>query len=155
MVHDIASMIGPPRGFLIACQGDMPILRTHRAPIQLVLQNLISNGLQHHDRSEGRIVVSARIMEGTTEFRVSDDGPGIEPRFHERIFLIFQTLASRDEVESSGIGLAVVKRNVEGNGGRIWIESEPPERGTTVVFTWVEATRRKTRRLFMRLTRNP
>ncbi len=74
------------------------------------------------------------------EIRVSDDGPGIPPRFHDRIFAIFQTLASRDEVETSGIGLAIVKKMVQGNGGKIWIESAPPVRGTTFVFTWKEIT---------------
>jgi signal transduction histidine kinase len=74
-----------------------------------------------------------------TEFRVSDDGPGISAEFHERIFLIFQTLASRDDVESSGIGLAIVKKKVQNHGGRIWVESAPPARGTAFVFTWKEA----------------
>ena len=70
------------------------------------------------------------------EFRVSDDGPGIPEQFHQRIFKIFQTLHSRDDLESSGIGLAMVKRKVETHGGRIWIESAPLVRGTTFVFTW-------------------
>jgi len=77
-----------------------------------------------------------RQADGMAEFRVSDDGPGILPRFHDRIFLIFQTLASRDDVESSGIGLAIVKKKIISNGGKIRVESEPPRRGTTFVFTW-------------------
>jgi signal transduction histidine kinase len=116
----------------------MPVLHTHLTPIQVVLENLISNGLKHHDQTEGHITVAVRRERGMAEFRVSDDGPGIPPRFHDRIFAIFQTLASRDEVESSGIGLAIVKKMVQSNGGRIWIESEPPARGTTFVFTWKE-----------------
>jgi signal transduction histidine kinase len=79
------------------------------------------------------------LEDGIAEFRVGDDGPGIDPRFHERIFTIFQTLASRDEVESSGIGLAIVKKRVESHGGRVWVESAPPGRGTTFVFTWKDA----------------
>jgi signal transduction histidine kinase len=74
------------------------------------------------------------------EFRVQDDGPGIPARFHERIFVIFQTLASRDDVESSGMGLAIVKKRIEQMGGKIWIESAPPERGSAFVFTWKGGT---------------
>ncbi len=105
----------------------------------MVLENLISNGLKHHDRAEGRITVQARRVNGMTEFRISDDGPGIPVEFHQRIFLIFQTLNSRDDVESSGIGLAIVKRRVQENGGQIWVESAPPARGTTFGFTWKES----------------
>jgi signal transduction histidine kinase len=81
-----------------------------------------------------------RLLDGMAEFRVSDDGPGIAAPFHEQIFLIFQTLRSRDDVESSGIGLAMVKKQVTDNGGRIWVESAPPARGATFVFTWKPAS---------------
>ena len=105
-----------------------------------MLQNLIANGIKHHDRDEGRVTIAMKLVNGVAEFRVSDDGPGIEPRFHERIFVIFQTLSSRDELELSGIGLAIVKKRVEAHGGRIWVESAPPRAGTTIVFTWKEPT---------------
>jgi PAS domain S-box-containing protein len=140
VVRDIASVLSPPAGFDIVCQGEMPTLRTHRTSVLVVLQNLISNAIKHHDRAEGRVTISLRKKNDMAEFRVSDDGPGIPPRFHDRIFVIFQTLASRDDVEASGIGLAIVKKRVEGHGGRIWVESEPPARGTTFVFTWKEPT---------------
>ena len=139
VVDDIVAMLAPPPGFVVACEGEMMVLRTHRMPIQLVLENLISNGLKHHDRTEGRITVAMRVVDGMAEFRVSDDGPGIAPRFHDRIFVIFQTLASRDDVETSGIGLAIVKKQVQGHGGQIRLESAPPARGTSFVFTWKEA----------------
>ena len=138
VIQEVVAMLGPPPGFVVACEGTMPVIRTHRVPIQRVLENLISNGLKHHDRAEGRITVAMRLADGVAEFRVSDDGPGIAPRFHERIFMIFQTLVSRDEVESSGIGLAIVKKRVENHGGRISVESAPPARGTIFVFTWKE-----------------
>jgi PAS domain S-box-containing protein len=140
VVGDIVAVLSPPPGFQVVCDGALPLLRTHRTPILAVLQNLISNGIKHHDRGEGRITVAMKLLNGVAEFRVSDDGPGIEPRFHERIFVIFQTLSSRDEFESSGIGLAIVKKRVETHGGRIWVESAPPARGTTIVFTWKEPT---------------
>jgi light-regulated signal transduction histidine kinase (bacteriophytochrome) len=139
VVDDIVDMLAPPPGFVIACEGEMSVLRTHRTPIRVVLENLISNALKHHDRSEGRITVAMRRVDGVAEFRVSDDGPGISPRFHDRIFVIFQTLASRDDVEASGIGLAIVKKKVQGHGGQIHVESAPPARGTSFVFSWHEA----------------
>jgi PAS domain S-box-containing protein len=140
VVRDVVAVLSPPPGFVVECDGELPLLRTYRTPILVVLQNLISNGLKHHDRTEGRIAVAMKLENGVAEFRVSDDGPGIEPRFHARIFAIFQTLSSRDDLESSGIGLAIVKKRVELHGGRIWVESEPPIRGTTIVFTWKEPT---------------
>lgn len=136
VVSEVTVMLAPSPGFIVTCEGTMPIIHTRRMPIQVVLENLIGNGLKHHDRTEGRITISARPVNGATEFRVSDDGPGIAPEFHERIFLMFQTLASRDDVESSGIGLAIVKKKVQNHGGEIWVESAPPNRGTTFVFTW-------------------
>jgi signal transduction histidine kinase len=138
LVEEIAESLGPPPDFTIRCDGPMPILRTSRVPLEHVLMNLISNGIRHHDRTSGTVIVSARAVDDLTEFTVADDGPGIPPRFHERIFVIFQTLKSRDESEASGIGLTIVKRTVEGHGGTIRVESEPPARGTRIVFTWRE-----------------
>ncbi len=140
LVDDIVAMLAPAPGFVVACTGEMPAIRTHRAPIRVVLENLIGNALKHHDRAEGLVTVAMqKLDDGMVEFRVSNDGPGISPWFHDRIFMIFETLASREDVESSGIGLAIVKKKVEGHGGHIRVESAPPVRGTTFVFTWKEA----------------
>ncbi len=135
-VADIVSLLDPAPGFTVTCEGVMGIIRTFRTPFELVLKNLVSNALQHHDRDEGRVGVSMRLLDRIAEIRVSDDGPGIEERFHEAIFVIFKTLQPRDEFESAGIGLAMVKKQVTENGGRIWVESSRPARGSTFVFTW-------------------
>lgn len=136
VVRDVIELLAPSPGFTVMCEGPIETIRTNRAPLYMVFENLIANGLKHHDRPEGRIVVSMKKANGIAEFRVRDDGPGILPRFHDKIFVIFQTLASRDDVESSGIGLALVKKKVERHGGKIWVESAPPIRGSTFVFTW-------------------
>ena len=136
LVADIIDAAPPRPGFVVACADGMPALRACRAPLRMVLDNLIGNGLKHHDGAEGRVCVAMRLADGVAEFRVSDDGPGIPTRFHDRVFEIFQTLASRDEVEGSGIGLAIIKKTVENHGGMVWIESAPPERGATFAFTW-------------------
>jgi PAS domain S-box-containing protein len=136
LIHEIVATLAPPPGFVISCTGKIPSLRTHRAPILSVLLNLIANGVKHHDRAEGCVTVFAQVVDELVEFRISDDGPGIPPRYHERIFLIFQTLRGRDELDSNGIGLTIVKKEIESHGGWIRVESAPPERGTTFVFTW-------------------
>jgi light-regulated signal transduction histidine kinase (bacteriophytochrome) len=138
VVRDVVAVLSPPPKFTVECIEPMPSLRTHRTPILVVLRNLIANSIKHHDRPEGRVTVSMKLEDGVATFRVSDDGPGIAERFHQKVFVIFQTLVSRDELETSGIGLAIVKKRVEGHGGRIWVESAPPVRGTTMVFTWKE-----------------
>ena len=140
LVNDIVTQLAVPAGFTVACDANLPILRTDRIQIQVVLTNLIGNAIKHHDRTEGHVDVTMRLNDGVAEFRVADDGPGIPPKFHERIFVVFQTLASRDEVEGSGIGLAIVKKMVLSNGGTIKVESAPPARGSTFVFTWKEAS---------------
>jgi signal transduction histidine kinase len=141
MVADIAEYIAPRPGFTIACQGPLPAMHTHKASLEQVLRNLIGNGLKHHDRDSGTVTVSARDMGEMVEFRVEDDGPGVPKAFHERIFQMFQTLKSRDEIEGSGMGLAIVRKSVEVHAGRIRVESAPPGRGTAFVFTWEKTTR--------------
>ena len=138
LVADIAALLGPPPGFSVVCNDTLGHLHTHRVPIRTVLENLITNAIKHHDRAQGRIEISMRLTDSEAEISVADDGPGIDPRFHQHIFVIFQTLASRDDVEASGIGLAIVRKKVEGHGGTIRVESAPPARGTRFIFTWRE-----------------
>jgi len=72
---------------------------------------------------------------------VVDDGPGIEPRFHARVFDMFQTLKPRDRVEGSGLGLSIVRKLIESHGGKIELHSEPPGRGVRMRFSWPKAPR--------------
>ena len=115
---------------------DLPIFYTDRVPLARVFANLISNAIKHHHRDNGRIEISwAPGGDGFYEFAVADDGPGIDKAYHSKIFEIFQVLEARDKVESTGIGLAIVKRTVEAEGGEICVESEVGK-GTTFRFTW-------------------
>ena len=136
LVADIAHSLAPSSGSTVKFSGRDLVITTPRAPIEHVLQNLISNAIKHCDRPTSEIVVSARETEGWIEFSVADDGPGIAPEFQERIFQIFQTLRNRDELEAAGVGLSIVKKTVERFGGKVWIVSAPPKRGTIFVFTW-------------------
>ncbi|MCA9265889.1 MAG: ATP-binding protein, partial [Planctomycetales bacterium] len=116
---------------------DFPIssIRTCRSPLESVLRNLISNAVFHHDRDSGVIRVATRDAGEFVEFSVVDDGPGISEEYREKVFEIFQTLRPRDEVDTTGMGLAIIKKLVELRDGKIWIESVG-ERGTCVRFTW-------------------
>jgi signal transduction histidine kinase len=136
LVGEIISSLAPPPGFLVRFQGEAPVILTQRAPLEHVLRNLISNAFKHNDRPEGNVIVSARMIDGVSEFRVEDDGPGIPPEFHQRIFAVFQTLQSRDDHETSGVGLSIVQKIVDRAAGRVWIESAPPRRGSVFLFTW-------------------
>jgi signal transduction histidine kinase len=113
----------------------MPTLMTDSVPLQQVFMNLIGNALKHSKKPETHVEVRARDVDGSWEFSVKDDGPGIAPRYHERIWGIFQTLEPRDKVEGTGIGLSVVRKIVEARGGRAWVESEEGQ-GATFRFTW-------------------
>ena len=92
--------------------------------------------MRHHDRPEdGRIEIRCEPQGPLLRFTITDDGPGIPPAYHQKVFRVFSTLQPRDSRESSGMGLAIVKKLVEGSGGTVKIEDNTP-RGTSLVFTW-------------------
>lgn len=117
----------------------MPVLHTHRTPLEQVFSNLVLNAIKHHDREDVSVRVTCRDRGTFYEFGVIDDGPGIPPEFHERVFQMFQTLHPRDKREGSGLGMAIVKKLVEWQGGKIWIVSQEGARGTEVRFQWPKA----------------
>lgn len=135
LVEEIVELLAPPAGFSIISTA-LPILLTHRVPLATTLRNLISNAIKHHHQpAMGQVQVTARLLDQWVEFCVADNGPGIAPEFHERIFAMFQTLQSRDLVEGSGIGLTLVKKIVESYGGQIAVESAVGQ-GATFRFIW-------------------
>ena len=99
------------------------------------LSNLVSNAIKHHYRQDGRVIISAEEKDGFYQFGVTDDGQGIAPKDREEIFTIFQTLTSKDKQENTGIGLSIVKKIVEEQNGKIWVDSELGQ-GATFYFTW-------------------
>lgn len=115
-------------------RGDLPWVMGD--PVQLVqlMQNLISNALKFQKPGIPRVSVTAEEKGGEWIFACKDNGIGIDPKYFDRIFLIFQRLHRREEYTGMGIGLAVCKRIVERHGGRIWVESKPQE-GSTFFFT--------------------
>jgi signal transduction histidine kinase len=135
LVPKIIEMLMPPAHITIQIEDKLPVI--HSDPIRLtqVFQNLLSNALKFMDTPEGKIDIGCEDTGEMWTFRVEDNGPGIEPRHHERIFRIFQTTCPQDENENTGIGLAVVKKIVELYGGRVWVDSAAGQ-GSRFYFTW-------------------
>jgi PAS domain S-box-containing protein len=142
LVEELAGLVSPPEGFRILAGEGLPTLDAPRAPLTQALQNLIGNAIKHHDRPQGgHVWVDARPSDGMVEFTVTDDGAGIPKQFRDRVFGMFQTLRPRDEVEGSGMGLAIVKKVVERQGGKIWLGEGREGRGLSVHFTWPNGTK--------------
>lgn len=114
---------------------DLPIVEGEVALLTQLFQNLILNGIKFRKKHIiPEICIDAERINSEWVFKVKDNGIGIDPKFNDKLFVIFQRLHSREEYEGTGIGLALCKKIVEKHGGRIWIESELG-RGTTVLFT--------------------
>ncbi|MEM1280019.1 MAG: PAS domain S-box protein [Cyanobacteria bacterium P01_H01_bin.152] len=135
LLMETIDLLSPPAAFEISLPEQMPHLKTNRVALNQVFANLISNAIKHHDREDGQLQITASEQGQYIEFVITDDGPGIEPQYHQKVFTIFQTLKSRDELESTGMGLAIVKKIVESEGGTITLESSLGQ-GTTFRFTW-------------------
>ena len=136
VVQDVVADLAPPAGFAIHVIEPIPTLRAERVPLELLFRCLLGNAVKHHhDPVAGCVEIMARVQNEVIEFVIKDNGPGIDPQFHQRIFEIFQTLKPRDQVEGSGIGLALVKKLVESRGGEVAVESNVGE-GATFRITW-------------------
>jgi signal transduction histidine kinase/CHASE1-domain containing sensor protein len=145
LLQETLLLLAPPPQLRVEATTPLPVLMGERTALQQVLLNLVGNAIKHAGGgAEPRVAVSARLDEGGTPaahwvLTVRDNGPGIEPQYHDRIWGMFQTLQSRDRVEGTGIGLAVVRKIVQAQGGRTWVESAPGA-GAAFHFTWPAAT---------------
>ncbi|WP_019936500.1 PAS domain S-box protein [Bordetella sp. FB-8] len=140
LTREIIDSLAPADHILIRVDPRLPAVTADRARMHQLFQNLLANAIQHSDKERGEIWVGCSQQDGDPVFSVSDNGMGIEPRHVDRIFQLFQTLASREETTGTGIGLALVKKIVEMYGGRIHVESTP-RLGSTFSFTLPRATR--------------
>jgi two-component system sensor histidine kinase VicK len=132
----IIEVLHPPSRIRVRVEGELPVIVTAGAQLEQVLRNLINNAVKYHDKQNGEVVLSGRRVGAFVEFAVRDDGPGILPKFHDRIFELFQTLKRRGEVESTGMGLAIVKKLVERQNCRITVHSQGDGTGTQFRFQW-------------------
>nr|WP_269106549.1 PAS domain S-box protein [Massilia sp. TS11] len=144
LLADTVDLLAPPPHITVSVAPGLPTLVLEPTRIEQVFHNLISNAIKYMDKDAGRIEVLCEDGGADWKFCVADNGPGIEARHFERIFQLFQTLAPRDRVESTGVGLALVKKIVEMYRGRVWVESRVGE-GARFWFTLPKAAARGAR----------
>ncbi len=136
LVQDVIQLLNAPDGFSVTIDGQLPTLYTYPTPLEQVFRNLIGNAIKHHPGPRGRVIISCENRDTHYLFAVRDDGEGIPMEYAERVFEMFQTLKPRDQIEGSGIGLAIVNRIVQWQQGRVWFEPPPDGRGTVFKFEW-------------------
>ena len=133
-LSSVIEALAPRENIRITIEDELPEIVGNRTHMEQVFQNLIGNAIKFMDKPEGLITIGCRDEGSRWEFRITDNGPGIDEKYHERIFKIFQTLVPRDEHESTGIGLTLVKKTIEQYNGKVWVESEVGK-GSSFVFT--------------------
>lgn len=136
LITQIIDSLSLPHNTVTIMPG-LPKLRTEHLLLEQVFTNLISNAIKHNKSDKPQVIISAKEQADLYEFTVKDNGQGIAPEYHEKIFIIFQTLGNSHNGENTGIGLAIVKKIVEDRGGTISLESQLGQ-GTTFRFTWLK-----------------
>ncbi len=135
LIEKIIKSLNLPENIQITIADKLPTLLCAQVHLTQIFQNLLSNAIKYTDKPDVRITVGCVAEGDFWKFNVTDNGPGIEEEYFDKIFQIFQTLPVEGEHRSTGIGLAIVRKAVEMYGGKIWVESAPG-RGTTFFFTF-------------------
>ncbi|WP_413702297.1 ATP-binding protein [Psychromonas sp. KJ10-10] len=135
VVLNIFDLQCPSHDISLVCQEDMPVIKSSVSPFETIIRNLIGNAIKHNNRTDGVITVSSKEFPRYYQFSIKDNGPGIPEQYHQQIFELFKTLQPRDEVEGSGMGLAIIKKLLDHHNGSITVESDGKE-GTCFTFTW-------------------
>lgn len=135
LLDEILENLSPPSGIRIDLPANLPTIQTEKIPLQQVLSNLISNAIKYHHKEKGFVRIRWSVQPDAYVFSVSDDGPGIERQYHDKIFQIFQTLHTRDSFESTGVGLAIVKKILSDRRQTIRLTSVPGK-GSEFSFSW-------------------
>lgn len=135
LLNDVIDTIAPPRNtFQLTVLNPLPTINNNEVRISQIFQNIISNSIKYNDKEICKVEVDYEIKGDFHQFSILDNGPGIKPNYHNKIFKIFQTLQARDKFESTGIGLSIIKKIIEQNNGKIWIESDEGQ-GCKFLFT--------------------
>lgn len=134
MIQDILELIGADN-VDVKIESDMPVFKTDSIKLNQIFSNLISNAVKHNSSLNKKLIISSQKKGEFYEFTVADNGPGIAPEYHEKIFQMFQTLEAGDKFENTGMGLPIVKKLVEEENGSIKVEPVKGG-GTAFVFLW-------------------
>jgi len=135
LVREIVENIPEKDGISVVIGNNMPVIHSEKIPLSQVFANLISNAIKYHDKSKGEVKIYSKENTAYYEFFVEDNGPGVDKKYHDKILIIFQTLQERDSFESTGVGLAIVKKILDDRKEQIKIVSEPGK-GFVFSFTW-------------------
>lgn len=136
LLTDVIDSISPPENVTINLPAKLPTLTTEKILLQQIFGNLLSNAIKYNDKPQCEVFVSYQTLEDCHLFAVTDNGPGIPKEYSEKVFGIFQTMEARDTKESTGVGLAIVKKIITEKESQIWIEDNLPDPGATFLFTW-------------------
>lgn len=135
LLAEVIDSLGPPENLQIEVPPNLPTLNAKRLLLHQVFANLISNAIKYIDREDGYIRIGCEDVGDAYRFVVADNGPGIDPKYHDKIFGVFRTLHARDQIESTGIGLSIVKKILDTEGGQITVESDVGA-GASFYVTW-------------------
>ncbi len=134
LVSTTIELLSPPDTMKIHIDNRLPTIFCEETKIGQVFQNLIGNGIKYIDKPVGEIHISSKQENNHYLFIISDNGPGIPEEFYEQIFQIFNKVNKNENIDSSGVGLSIVKKIIEQHGGKIWVDSKIAE-GSRFLFT--------------------
>lgn len=135
LITDTVRLLPIPDTATLTVSGEFPHVMANRTQVLQVLENLLGNAVRYADPRQGEIAITGRAAAQGWEVSVFNNGPGIPRDQHSRIFEIFQTLHQGTDTQSTGVGLAIVKKVVSGWGGEIRVDSDADSDGTAFTFT--------------------
>lgn len=135
LLDDIISNYTIVRNLKFIIQEDLPQIHTRRISLETILRNLVDNAVKHNNKEDKLVKIHFQELEASYVFKVEDNGPGIDPKFHEKIFKIYHSLNNNNQSDSTGVGLAIVRKVVDYHGGYIKVESEAGK-GSVFILTW-------------------
>lgn len=135
LIRDTFNLLNHEGNFALTCEIDNREIKTFTTPFELVIRNLISNSIKHHDKATGQIEITVKLASEWAHVEVSDDGPGIPVEYQAKVFELFHTLQPRDSVEGSGLGLSLIKKILDRYDCEYRMELNG-HGGLSFFFTW-------------------